>query len=135
MTTATFIPPKEHVEYVYQEVRDLGRGSVAVQSAIDAFEKAYGPLKDALSRIDWTSPDTAWLIGPANVVIDGVKQTVMEPVRHNVMPGNLVTALERGFLPLALADYEKAIAATGRRRQPRERASQAESQNNTEKKE
>ncbi len=47
------------------------------------------------------------------------------PVIHNVRPGQLATALERGFLPLALKDYESAIEASEERKNLGKRGKQA----------
>ena len=55
-----------------------------------------------LKGLDYVSPDSAYLLQPQ-------KDGTYEPVIHNINPGQLVTALERGFLPLARAVFEAAL--------------------------
>jgi hypothetical protein len=89
------------IESIVVEVEDLARGSSHVKSVLDTTTERYGSLRTLLSVMDWQGADMAYFtwVRPK----DGVAESVLK----NVSPGQLVTALERGFLPVSLAQYTK----------------------------
>lgn len=92
--------PSGMVQGIVAEVKDLARSSAHAKRVMDATVERYGALEDLLSALEWPTPDTAKLLW---VTKDGR----LEEVVKNVMPGQLITALERGFLPITLARYRK----------------------------
>lgn len=94
------MPARDVVEVIVSEVKDLARGSAGVQEVVSDIEKRYGDLADLLLALEWDGADMAYF---TYVRKDGQP----ESVKRNVMPGQLVTALGRGFLPLSLAEYRR----------------------------
>ena len=87
------------------DIRQRARANASFAEVLDKFESRFGDIEEALNKLDFVSADSAYLLHPQ-------KDGTYSPVIHNVRPGQLATALERGFLPLALKDYESAIEAS-----------------------
>jgi hypothetical protein len=66
------------------------------------FENRFGDIESNLLGLEYVSADSAYLLQPQ-------KDGTYAPVIHNIRPGQLVTALERGFLPLAHSVYMAAL--------------------------
>ena len=104
-------PPELMLEQAAASLRDRARALPKFAEILDEFERRFGDIEACLKRLDFVSTDSAYLLQPQG----GEKAGTYEPVIHNIRPGQLSTALERGFLPLALADYNSAIeTAEGR---------------------
>ena len=95
-------PPDLMMEAAAAYMRDKSRVSPAFAEIINEIERRFGDIEDLFKRLDFVSVDSAYLLQPQ-------KDGTYEPVVHNIRHGQLATALERGFLPLALADYKLAI--------------------------
>ena len=95
-------PPELMLEATAAYLRDKSRAFPAFAEITKEIERRFGDIEDLLKRLDFVSVDSAYLLQPQK---DGTYQ----PVVHNIRPGQLATALERGFLPLALAYYNSAI--------------------------
>jgi len=115
-------PPMEVMKAAAESLRDLSRSSSSFKVILDDIEGRFGDIEAALLKLDFVSADSAYLLQPQK---DGTYQ----PVVRNVRPGQLATALERGFLPVALSTFEEAQAASEDRTNSGEsEVSQAESQ-------
>lgn len=90
---------QQQTEVIVAEVRDLARGSARIAEIVAEAEKRHGDLSECLDALEWVSSDTAYL---THVQKDGTASKLP----HNVMPGQLVYALERGFLPIPLAKWQ-----------------------------
>ncbi len=121
MVTQLDRPPELILEAWAIEVRQRARSDANFAKVLDKFEGRFGNIKDALNNLDFVSADSAYLLHPQ-------KDGTYVPVIHNVRPGQLATALERGFLPLALKDYESAIEASEERKNLGKRGKQVKSQ-------
>jgi len=95
-------PPELMLEQATAAIRDKARGNAKFAEILDGFERRFGDLEDNLKRLDFVSADSAYLLQPQ-------KDGSYEPVVRNIRPGQLATALERGFLPLAHAVYMAAL--------------------------
>ena len=116
------VPPEIMLEQAAAALRDKSRGSLAFAEILSEFERRFGDIEVCLKRLDFVSTDSAYLLQPQ-------KDGTYKPVIHNIRPGQLATALERGFLPLALADFRSAIETKEQgRTDSGERGSQVESQ-------
>jgi len=111
-------PPDLILEAWAIETRQRARSNANFAEVLDKFEGRFGDIKEALKSLDFVSADSAYLLHPQ-------KDGTYLPVIHNVRPGQLATALERGFLPLALKDYESAIEASEERKNLGKRGKQA----------
>jgi hypothetical protein len=111
-------PPELILEAWAIETRQRARSNANFAEVLDKFEGRFGDIKEALKNLDFVSADSAYLLHPQ-------KDGTYLPVIHNVRPGQLATALERGFLPLALKDYESAIEASEERKNLGKRGKQA----------
>jgi len=100
------------------DIRQHARADANFAKVLDKVEGRFGDIEEALKNLDFVSADSAYLLHPQ-------KDGTYSPVIHNVRPGQLVTALERGFLPLALKDYESAIEASEDRKNLGKRGKQA----------
>ena len=100
------------------DIRQHARADANFAKVLDKVEGRFGDIEDALKNLDFVSADSAYLLHPQ-------KDGTFSPVIHNVRPGQLATALERGFLPLALKDYESAIEASEERKNLGKRGKQA----------
>lgn len=94
-----------NIEVIAAGVRDISRIRADVAKKLDAITERYGDLETLLQALEWDGADTAYLL---HIRKDGAAETV----KHNVMPGQLVTALERGFLPVTLARYNASNGTT-----------------------
>ena len=112
-------PPELVIEGMAAAVKDRGRAVASFGEIIDEFEHRFGDIEENLKRLDYVSADSAYLLQPQG---DGTYQ----PVIHNIRPGQLVTALERGRLPLAHSVYMAALeTAEKQRKNSGERGEQA----------
>ena len=111
-------PPELILEAWAMDIRQHARANANFAKVLDKFEGRFGDIKEALKNLDFVSADSAYLLHPQ-------KDGTFSPVIHNVRPGQLATALERGFLPLALKDYESAIEASEERKNLGKRGKQA----------
>ena len=111
-------PPELILEAWAMDIRQHARANANFAKVLDKFESRFGDIKEALKSLDFVSADSAYLLHPQ-------KDGTFSPVIHNVRPGQLATALERGFLPLALKDYESAIEASEERKNLGKRGKQA----------
>ena len=111
-------PPELILEAWAIETRQRARANANFAEVLDKFESRFGDIGEALNKLDFVSADSAYLLHPQ-------KDGTYSPVIHNVRPGQLATALERGFLPLALKDYESAIEASEERKNLGKRGKQA----------
>ena len=118
MVTQLDRPPDLILEAWAIETRQRARSDARFAEVLDKFEGRFGDIKEALKSLDFVSADSAYLLHPQ-------KDGTYLPVIHNVRPGQLATALERGFLPLALKDYESAIEAAEERKNLGKRGKQA----------
>ena len=118
MVTQLDRPPERILEAWAIETRHRARADANIAKVLDKFEGRFGDIKEALKNLDFVSADSAYLLHPQ-------KDGTYLPVIHNVRPGQLATALERGFLPLALKDYESAIEASEERKNLGKRGKQA----------
>ena len=118
MVTQLDRPPDLILEAWAIETRQRARSNANFAEVLDKFEGRFGDIKEALKSLDFVSADSAYLLHPQ-------KDGTYLPVIHNVRPGHLATALERGFLPLALKDYESAIEASEERKNLGKRGKQA----------
>ena len=118
MVTQLDRPPDLILEAWAIETRQRARSNANFAEVLDKFEGRFGDIKEALKSLDFVSADSAYLLHPQ-------KDGTYFPVLHNVRPGQLATALERGFLPLALKDYESAIEASEERKNLGKRGKQA----------
>ena len=118
MVTQLDRPPDLILEAWAIETRQRARSNANFAEVLDKFEGRFGDIKEALKNLDFVSADSAYLLHPQ-------KDGTYLPVIHNVRPGQLATALERGFLPLALKDYESAIEASEERKNLGKRGKQA----------
>ena len=118
MVTQLDRPPDLILEAWAIETRQRARSNANFAEVLDKFEGRFGDIKEALKSLDFVSADSAYLLHPQ-------KDGTYLPVIHNVRPGQLATALERGFLPLALKDYESAIEASEERKTLGKRGKQA----------
>ena len=118
MVTQLDRPPDLILEAWAIETRQRARSNANFAEVLDKFEGRFGDIKEALKSLDFVSADSAYLLHPQ-------KDGTYLPVIHNVRPGQLATALERGFLPLALKDYESAIEASEERKNLGKRGKQA----------
>jgi len=109
------------------DIRQRARANASFAEVLDKFESRFGDIEEALNKLDFVSADSAYLLHPQ-------KDGTYSPVIHNVRPGQLATALERGFLPLALKDYESAIEASEDRKNLGKRGKQAGSRKTQSKK-
>ena len=100
------------------DIRQHARADANFAKVLDKVEGRFGDIEEALKNLDFVSADSAYLLHPQ-------KDGTYSPLIHNVRPGQLVTALERGFLPLALKDYESAIEASEDRKNLGKRGKQA----------
>jgi len=90
------------LEQATASIRDKARGNAKFAEILGEFERRFGDLEGNLKRLDFVSADSAYLLQPQ-------KDGSYEPVVRNIRPGQLATALERGFLPLAHAVYMSAL--------------------------
>jgi hypothetical protein len=111
-------PPELILEAWAMDIRQHARADANFAKVLDKVEGRFGDIEEALKNLDFVSADSAYLLHPQ-------KDGTYSPVIHNVRPGQLVTALERGFLPLALKDYESAIEASEDRKNLGKRGKQA----------
>ena len=118
MVTQLARPPDLILEAWAIDTRQRARSDARFAEVLDKFEGRFGDIKEALKSLDFVSADSAYLLHPQ-------KDGTYLPVIHNVRPGQLATALERGFLPLALKDYESAIEASEERKNLGKRGKQA----------
>ena len=95
-------PPSLIIESLAAYLRDRARASASFGVIFENLERRFGDIESNLNGLDYVSPDSAYLLQPQ-------KDGTYEPVIHNINPGQLVTALERGFLPLAHAVYLAAV--------------------------
>ena len=95
-------PPSLIIESLAASLRDRARASTSFGVVFENLERRFGDIESNLKGLDYVSPDSAYLLQPQ-------KDGTYEPVIHNINPGQLVTALERGFLPLARAVFETAL--------------------------
>jgi len=95
-------PPSLIIESLAASLRDRARASASFGVVFENLESRFGDIESNLKGLDYVSPDSAYLLQPQ-------KDGTYEPVIHNINPGQLVTALERGFLPLARAVFEAAL--------------------------
>lgn len=86
-------------QLVVEEIRSLATGSPSVKEILDTTESRYGDLYELLCALEWDGADMAYLTHVQN---DGTAV----PLKHNVMAGQLVTALGSGFLPIPLARWQ-----------------------------
>jgi hypothetical protein len=114
-------PPELVITGMAAALRDRGRAVASFSEIIDEFERRFGDIEENLNRLDYVSADSAYLLQPQS---DGTYQ----PVIHNIRFGQLVTALERGHLPLAHSVYMAALETANKKRMNSgERGEQAES--------
>ena len=118
MTTEVQRPSELLLKQRAIDIRQRARADANFAAVLDKFESRFGGIEETLNRLDFVSSDFAYLLQPQ-------KDGTYEPVIHNVCPGQLGTALERGFLPLALKDYESAIEASEERKDLGKRSRQA----------
>ena len=118
MVTQLDRPPDLILEAWAIETRQRARSNANFAEVLDKFEGRFGDIKEALKSLDFVSADSAYLLHPQ-------KDGTYLPVIHTVRPGQVATALERGFLPLALKDYESAIEASEERKNLGKRGKQA----------
>jgi hypothetical protein len=120
-------PPELILGAWAMDIRQRARANASFAEVLDKFESRFGDIEEALNKLDFVSADSAYLLHPQ-------KDGTYSPVIHNVRPGQLATALERGFLPLALKDYESAIEASEDRKNLGKRGKQAGSRKTQSKK-
>ena len=118
MVTQVTSPPELILEQWAIEVRQRARANANFAEVLDKFQSRFGDIEEALNKLTFVSGDSAYILHPQ-------KDGTYSPVIHNVRPGQLATALERGFLPLALKDYESAIEASKGRKNLGKRGEQA----------
>jgi len=111
-------PPDLILEAWAMDIRQHARADANFAKVLDKVEGRFGDIGEALKNLDFVSADSAYLLHPQ-------KDGTYSPLIHNVRPGQLATALERGFLPLALKDYESAIEASEERKNLGKRGKQA----------
>ena len=118
MVTQLDRPPDLILEAWAMDIRQHARADANFAKVLDKVEGRFGDIGEALKNLDFVSADSAYLLHPQ-------KDGTYSPLIHNVRPGQLATALERGFLPLALKDYESAIEASEERKNLGKRGKQA----------
>jgi len=95
-------PPELIIQAIAEALRDYARARPLFGDWLDDFQDRFGDIEDNLLGLEYVSADSAYLLQPQ-------KDGTYAPVIHNIRHGQLVTALERGFLPLARAVFEAAL--------------------------
>lgn len=114
-------PPDLIIESWVAALRNRARGVPPFGRLFEELERRFGDIEENLKGLEYVSADTAYLLQPQ-------KDGTYAPVAHNILPGQLVTALERGFIPVAHAVYMAALETKEHdRMNSGERGEQAES--------
>jgi len=95
-------PSELVLEQAADSIRDKARSLSSFAEILNEFERRFGDLEGNLKGLDFVSADSAYLLQPQ-------KDGSYSPVVRNIRPGQLATALERGFLPLAHDVYLTAL--------------------------
>lgn len=119
-------PPDDAIDRIARELKQYARGNAAAGEALGSFESRFGDIKGHLKALQWEQHDTAVILKP--VVDRQSGETTYRPCLHNMGTGQLVTALERGLLPLAPEVYEAAVETADERMNSGERAARVGSQ-------
>ena len=120
-------PPELMLLQAAESLRDKARSNGSFAEILGEFEGRFGDIEGNLKQLDFVSADSAYLFQPQ-------KDCSYEPVVRNIRPGQLATALERGFLPLAHSVYLTALETVEERMNSGESddETQAESQSSDE---
>ena len=95
-------PPELIIQATAEALRDYARAKPLFGDWLNDFQDRFGDIEDNLLGLEYVSSDSAYLLQPQ-------KDGTYAPVIHNIRHGQLVTALERGFLPLAHSVYMAAL--------------------------
>lgn len=95
-------PPELIIQQTVEYIKDLARAKPPFGDWLYKFEDRFGDIEENLLGLEYVSADSAYLLQPQ-------KDGTYAPVIHNIRPGQLVTALERGFLPVAHSVFTAAL--------------------------
>ena len=119
-------PPDDAIERIARDLKQYARGNFAAGEALDGFESRFGDINGHLKSLEWEAHDMAVMLKPVKNRQSG--EVTYQPCVHNMGTGQLVTALERGLLPLAPEVYKTAVETAEERMNSGERAARVELQ-------